>query len=207
MERSKKKVSKSPKVVSPSSIKIENKLFEIILFEAPRLNGNFDIWEIKMRTFLQSEGIEIWESVIDDSKMDGEFKEYNAKAAKTILDGLPDSVKKNLGKYSSAKDIWDKLHDLHEKGALTMTMNQEENSKPIIEAENEKVYLIKLQVQERDEELAKLKKELDESRRKHHEGVISMTNQLNKAKKQEDALSSQLEQRHKRVNKLVEEIG
>lgn len=34
-----------------------------------------------------------------------------------------------------------------------------------------------------------------------------MTNQLNKAKKQEDILSSQLEQRHKRVNKLVEEIG
>ena len=62
-------------------------------------------------------------------------------------------------------------------------------------------------MQERDEELAKLKKELDESRRKHHEEVISMTNQLNKAKKQEDALSSQLEQRHKRVNKLVEEIG
>jgi len=34
-----------------------------------------------------------------------------------------------------------------------------------------------------------------------------MTNQLNKAKKQEDALSRQLEQRHKRVNKLVEENG
>ncbi len=207
MARSKKKVSKSPKVVSPSSIKIEDNLFESILFEAPKFDGNFDMWEIKIRTFLQSEDIEVWESVIDDSKMDGESKEYNAKAAKTILDGLPDSVKKNLGKYSSAKDIWDRLHELHAKGALTMTMNQEENSEPIIEAENEKVDLIKLQVQERDEELAKLKKELDESKMKHHEEVIFMTNQLNKAKKQEDALSSQLEQRHKRVNKLVEEIG
>jgi len=206
MARSRKKVSKSPKVLSPS-VKIEGNLFESILFEAPRFNGNFDMWEIIMRTFLQSEGIEIWESVIDDSKMDEESKEYNAKAAKTILDGLPDSVKKNLGKYSSAKDIWDRLHELHAKGALTMTMNQEANSEPIIEAENEKVDLIKLQVQERDEELAKLKKELDGSRRKHHEEVISMTNQLNKAKKKEDALSSQLEQRHKRVNKLVEEIG
>jgi len=47
-----------------------------------------------MRTFLKSEGIEIWESVIDDSKMDKESKEYNAKAAKTILDGLPNSIKK-----------------------------------------------------------------------------------------------------------------
>ena len=207
MARSKKKVTNPDKNVFPSTTKIENKLFESILLEAPRFNGNFDIWEIKMRTFLKSQGIEIWESVIDDSKMDRETKEYNAKAAKTILDGLSDSVKKNLGKYSSAKDIWDRLHELHSKGALTMSISQEENSEPIIEAENEKVDLIKLQVQERDEELAKLKKELDQSKRKHHEEVISMTNQLNKAKKQEDTLSNQLEQRHKRVNKLVEEIG
>ena len=64
-----------------------------------------------------------------------------------------------------------------------MTISEEENSEPIIEAECEKVYLIKLQVKERDEELAKLKKELDQSKRKHHEEVISMTNQLSKAKK------------------------
>ena len=99
MVRSKKKVSKPPKVVSPSTTKIEDNLFESILFETPRFNGNFDIWEIKIRTFLKSEGIEIWESMIDNSKMDRESKEYNAKAAKTILDGLPDFVKNNLGKY------------------------------------------------------------------------------------------------------------
>lgn len=207
MARSKKKVSNTSKDVFPSTTKIEDNLFESILFEAPRFNENFDIWEVKIRTFLKSKGIEIWESVIDDSKMDIESKEYNAKVAKTILDGLPNSVKKNLGKYSSAKDIWDRLHDLHAKGVLTMTISQEGNSEPIIEAENEKVHLIKLQVKESDEELAKLKKELDQSKRKHHEEVISMKNQLNKAKKQEDTLSSQPEQRHKRVNKLVEEIG
>ena len=142
--------------------------------------------------------------MIDDSQKDKESMEYDAQAVKLILDGLPDSVKRNLGKYTSAKDIWDRLHDLHAKGALTMTMSQEE---PIIEAENEKLDLIKLQVKERDEELAKFKKELDQCKRKHHEEVISMTNQLNEAKKQADALTSQLEQRHMRVNKLVEEIG
>ena len=51
-----------------------------------------------------------------------------------------------------------------------------------------KVDLIKLQLQERDEELAKLKKEYHQSQRKHHEEVISVTNQLNKAKKQENTL-------------------
>jgi len=34
-----------------------------------------------------------------------------------------------------------------------------------------------------------------------------MTNQLDKAKKQEDTLSSQLENRNKSLNKLEEEIG
>jgi len=46
-----------------------------------------------------------------------------------------------------------------------------------------KIHFIKLQVQEMDEELAKLKKEFHQSKRKHHEQVISMTNQLNKAKR------------------------
>ena len=105
MARSKKKVFNPPKVVSPASIKIEDNLFESILFEASKFNGNFDMWEIKMRAFLKSEGIEIWESVIDDSKMDRESKEYNAKAIKAILNGLPDSVKNNLGKCSSTKGI------------------------------------------------------------------------------------------------------
>ena len=123
MARSRKKVSNPPKHVSPSTTKIEDNEFE----EAPRLNGNFNIWEARMRNFLQTQGIEVWKSVIDDSSMDEESKEYNAKAVKAILNGLPNSVKNNLGKCSSAKDIWDKLHDLHSKGALTMTINQEGN--------------------------------------------------------------------------------
>ena len=173
MARSKKKASRPVKNVSPPSTKLEGNPLEYILFETPKFDGNFDVWERKMRAFLMFEGIEVWESVIDDSKNDKESMEYDAQVAKTILDGLPDSLKTNLGKYTSAKDIWDRLHDLHAKGALTMTMSQEE---PIIEAENEKLDLIKLQVKERDEELAKLKKEVDQCKRKHHEEVMSMTN-------------------------------
>ena len=150
MARSKKKASRPLKNVSPSSTKLEGNPLEYILFQTPKFDGNFDVWEIMMRAFLMSEGIEVWESVIDDSQKDKESMEYDAQAVKLILDGLPDSVKRNLGKYTSAKDIWDRLHDLHAKGALTMTISEEENSEPIIEAENEKVDLIKLQVQERD---------------------------------------------------------
>ena len=71
----------------------------------------------------------------------------------------------------------------------------------------EKVDLVKVHIQERDEDLAKLKKEFHQRKRKQHEEVISMTNQFDKAKKQEDTLSSQLEQRHKSLNKLEEGIG
>jgi len=46
---------------------------------------------------------------------------------KAILNGLPNSIKNNLEKCSSAKGIWDKLHDLHSKGALTMTTSQEDD--------------------------------------------------------------------------------
>ena len=123
MAKSRKKVSNPPKDVSPSTTKIEENQFE----EVPRFNGNFNIWEARMRNFLKTQGIEIWKSVIVDSMMDGESKEYNAKAMKAILNGLPDSIKNNLGKCSSAKGIWDKLHDLHSKGALTMTISQEDD--------------------------------------------------------------------------------
>jgi len=37
--------------------------------------------------------------------MDGESKEYNEKSMKTILNGLVDSTKNIVGKYSSAKGI------------------------------------------------------------------------------------------------------
>ena len=154
-------------------------------------------------------------------------------------------MKANLEKYLLEKIIWDKLHDLNSKGALTMTSSeeydgkQEGNSKPIMEVENKnydikakedleeeeskedfeedlltklidameeinslkkengelnkraqdgdhktrkEVDLFKLQIQEIDEELTKLKEELHRNKRKHHEEVISMTNQLDKAK-------------------------
>jgi len=48
---------------------------------------------------------------------------------KAILNGLPNSVKANFEKCLSAKVIWDKLHDLHSKGVLTMFSSQEDDGK------------------------------------------------------------------------------
>ena len=82
-----------------------------------------------MRNFSMAQGIEVWESMITNNMMNEESKEYNAQAMKEILNGLSNSVKANLEKCLSAKGIWDKLHEIHSKGALTMTTSQEYDGK------------------------------------------------------------------------------
>ena len=82
-----------------------------------------------MRNFLKTQGIQVWKLVITNDTMDEEYKEYNTRAMKEILNGLPNSMKDNFEKCLSAKVIWDKLHDLHSKGALTMISSQEDDGK------------------------------------------------------------------------------
>ena len=101
MAKPRKKVSNPPKDVSSSTIEIEVNQF----VKAPLFNGNFDIWEARMRNFLKTQGIEVWKSVITNDTMDEESKEYNTRAMKAILNGLPNSVKANFEKCSSAKVI------------------------------------------------------------------------------------------------------
>jgi len=242
--------------------------------KAPMLNGNFEIWKARMNNFLMAQGFKVWESMVTGSTIEEEESNvHNSIALKEILSGLPNPIKTKLEKCSSAKDMWDKLQDLHSKGALTMTSNkeddgkQERNPEPIKEAENKnedikarenledeeneedlqedlkaklevalkqirklnkenkelkeqvqdgdydfdktrkEVDLFKLQVQERDEELTKIKEEFHQNKKRHHEEVISMTNQLDKGKKREYTLSSHLEQSHKDLNKLEVKIG
>jgi len=73
---------------------------------------------MRMRNFLVTQGIDVWKLVITDDPVNEESKEYDARAMKTNLNGLPNSIKVNLEKCSSTKGLWDKLHDLHSKGAL-----------------------------------------------------------------------------------------
>ena len=80
MAKPRKKVSNPPKDVSPSTTKIEVNQF----VKAPLFNGNFDIWEARMRNFLKTQGIEVCKSVIADSMMDGESKEHNTRAMKNL---------------------------------------------------------------------------------------------------------------------------
>jgi hypothetical protein len=44
-----------------------------------------------------------------------ELKKNNKITMDYILDGFPNSVKVKVGKCSSSKEIWDKLHNLYHK--------------------------------------------------------------------------------------------
>ena len=67
--------------------------------------------------------------MITNDTMDEEYKEYNTRAMKEILNGLPNSMKANFEKCLSTKVIWDKIHDLHSEVALTMISSQEDDGK------------------------------------------------------------------------------
>jgi len=70
-----KKSSNPPKDVSSSTLKTKDKQIKKFLV----FNRNFDVWKVRMRYLLMAQGVGVWESVITDSMMDDESKEYNTR--------------------------------------------------------------------------------------------------------------------------------
>jgi hypothetical protein len=102
----------------------------------PLFNGRnelkYEIWNRSTKIFLQAHGHYIWLSVVigyDSSKREKiaakkELKKNNQIAMDFMWEGLPNRVREKVGKSSSAKELWDKLHDTY--------------SSPIIDSENAK---------------------------------------------------------------------
>jgi hypothetical protein len=102
----------------------------------PMFNGQngfkYEIWSRRTEVFLQAQGHYIWLSVVtgyDSSKREKtatkkELKKNNKIAMDFIWEGLPKPVREKVGKCSSAKELWDKLHDIY--------------SSPIADSENAK---------------------------------------------------------------------
>jgi hypothetical protein len=102
----------------------------------PMFNGQngfkYDMWRIRMKVVLQAQGHYIWLSVFigyDSSKREKtaakkELKKNNKIAMDFIWEGLPNPVREKVGKCSSIKELWDKLHELY--------------SSPITDSENVK---------------------------------------------------------------------
>ena len=188
MENPKKKISNPPEDVSSSTIEIEVNQFA----KAPLFNGDFDIWEERMRNFFKTQGIEVWKSVINNDMMDKESKEYNIRAMKAILNGLPNSVKANFEKCSLAKVIWDKLHDLHSKGALTMISSQEDDGKQEISPKS-----VKEVEGKRDENKAKEDLEDEENKEDFEEDLLNKLmasmEEINSLKRENEELKKKVQ--------------
>jgi hypothetical protein len=91
---------------------------------APMFNGQkglkYELWN-RMKVFLQEHGYDVWHSVVTGynatkkpkTATKKELKRNKKIAMDFILEGLPDSVKDKVGKCSSAKELWDKLHNIY----------------------------------------------------------------------------------------------
>ena len=73
----------------------------------------YALWSIRMRVYLESLGYGVWNSVIYDyipqkiprNTSQKESKKNNSREMEAILDGLPQSLKENIGKCTSTKEL------------------------------------------------------------------------------------------------------
>ena len=90
----------------------------------PMFNGQndfkYEMWSRRTKVFLQAQGHYIWLSVVtgyDSSKRAKAATKKELKNNKIAMDfiweGLPNPVREKVGKCSSYKELWDKLHDIY----------------------------------------------------------------------------------------------
>jgi hypothetical protein len=85
----------------------------------PHFDGQkYSFWSIRMKTYIQEQGFEIWQSIVDGYKVlavpptnDKAVKlgQNNSKAANALLNGLSETVFTKVAHCKSTKEIWDKL--------------------------------------------------------------------------------------------------
>jgi hypothetical protein len=93
------------------------------------------MWKIKTKSFLQAQGNYIWLSVVigyDSSKREKNATKKELKKNKKIAmdfswEGLPNPVIEKVGKCSSSKELWDKLHDIY-SSPITDSKNAKEDA-------------------------------------------------------------------------------
>jgi hypothetical protein len=102
----------------------------------PLFDGkNYAFWSIRMTTFLQAHGFDLWQVVVNGyttptspptNNVGKKLSEYNSKAINSILSGLIGSEFVKVMHCDSAKEIWNKLKNVYEgdakvKGAKIQT--------------------------------------------------------------------------------------
>jgi hypothetical protein len=128
----------------------------------PMFDGqNYAFWRRRMRTFLQAQGFDIWQAVVNRYKTPASpptdvvgkrLYEINSKAMNAIQSGLVDSIYVKVMHCDATKEIWDKLQNIYEgdakvKGAKLQTYRGKFEHLKMKEDEDIATYI--LQVDER----------------------------------------------------------
>ena len=90
----------------------------------PLFDGhNYAFWSIRRKLFLQSQGVDIWQAILNDyivpasipsDPVGKRLYENNSKAMYGILGGLAASKFVKVMQCMLAKEIWDKLKTIYE---------------------------------------------------------------------------------------------
>jgi hypothetical protein len=90
----------------------------------PQFDGQkYAFWIIRMKTYIQKQGFEILQSVVDGYKeptvlstneREIKLSQNNSKATNSLMNGICESVYTKFINCKSTKNIWDKLQNIYE---------------------------------------------------------------------------------------------
>ena len=90
----------------------------------PQFDGHkYAFWSIRMKTYTQAQGLEIWQSIVDGytvlvvlPRNDKAMKpsQNNSKSTNSLLNGLGETIFTKFAHYKSTKEIWDKRRNIYE---------------------------------------------------------------------------------------------
>jgi hypothetical protein len=142
----------------------------------PQFNGKrYEFWSIRMKTYIQAHGFEIWQSIVDGYTVPTIFptnenvvtlSQNNSKAKNALLNGLSETIFTKVTHCKSAKEIWDKLQNIYEgdlkvKASKIQTYRGQFEQLKMKEDENIAAYI--LQVNETVNVIIGLGEEIKES--------------------------------------------
>jgi hypothetical protein len=90
----------------------------------PQFDGQkYAFWSIRMKTYIQAHGFEIWQSIVDGyttptvpptNDKAVKLSQNNSKATNALLNGISETVFTKVAHCKSAKEIWDKIQNIYE---------------------------------------------------------------------------------------------
>ena len=118
--------------------------------ESPILGKEeYIFWSTRMKSYLKELAPDVWNSMITyyfppkriRTPAQKKSKKSNSMAMASILDGLPDDVKENIGECNSSKELWDKIKYLYSveqraEGRLAILEDVSEDEKISEDEEN-----------------------------------------------------------------------